>query len=529
VSVLHRLRNTTRVDRSDASEGARQLLQERLLRSMAIMGGIGLIVVPIVTLSGVTGHAPGAAQDYALALGIALILSGAALLKLVDLPLRTLNVFDVLIHVAVAFSLAGLSWVGPSAQQGRFGGLIIAVIGVFWRATLVPSHPRRTAFVSLAMFLPIVIPAWIPLSFLNQAPVIRPSLERAMFVIWPAITTFLAMSVSRTLYDLRRDVSRARRLGRYELSGLLGSGGMGEVHLAHHQMLRRPTAVKLLRPDRAGEVAIRRFEREVQLTASLSHPNTIHVFDYGRTVDRVFYYAMELLDGFDLDEVVARSGPMHPRRVVHVLGQVASSLAEAHDNGLIHRDVKAANVMLCRYGGMLDWVKVLDFGLARQADGPEVAGTAPGTISGTPAYLAPEGWHGGEHVDARSDLYALGVLAWFLLRGELPFGDHGNLVTLLLRHQEEVPESPTGGPGTVRALNELVASLLAKSPDERPPTARAVATRLEEIARDLGPWTQLDAAAWWDLYGRDEPATPIADSLQSTLDIDAAELAESTP
>ncbi len=527
MSVLQRLRATTRVDRSAASEGSRQLLQGRLFQAMAIMGSLGCVILPIVTFSGVTGHAPGAQQDLALAAAVGLIVLTAVVLKLVEFPLRALHGVDAVVHVGTSLTIASFAWVGPMAQQGRFAGLIIGLIAVFWRATLVPSHPRRTLALSIAMFLPIVLPAWIPLPFLNQEPLLRPSLERTMFVVWPSITTLLAVSISRTLYDLRRDVSKARRLGRYELCGLLGSGGMGEVHLAHHQMLRRPTAVKLLRPDRAGEMAIRRFEREVQLTASLSHPNTIHVFDYGRTMDRVFYYAMELLDGFDLEEVVKRSGPMHPRRVVHVLRQVASSLAEAHDNGLVHRDVKAANVMLCRYGGMLDWAKVLDFGLAREDDGPEVEGTAPGTISGTPGYLAPEGWHGGEHVGPRSDLYALGVLGWFLLRGELPFGEEGNLVTLLLRHQEVTPAPPTDGPRTVRSLNRLIAALLEKDQEDRPPSARAVAGQLEEIATELGPWTQLDAAAWWDLYGRDEPAVPIADSLQSTLDIDASELADS--
>ncbi len=410
----------------------------------------------------------------------------------------------------------------PGALDGgRADRVVIEQVGAVER---VPSHPRRTLVVSVGMLLPMALPAWIPVGFLNQVPLVRPSMERLLFTVWPLVVIILSVTISNTLYELRREASRARKLGRYELDGLIGSGGMGEVHLAHHQMLRRPTAIKLLRPDRAGELAIRRFEREVQITASLSHPNTVAVFDYGHTVDKVFYYAMELLDGFDLEAVVARSGPMHPRRVVHVLLQAAGSLAEAHEAGLLHRDIKAANIMLCRYGGMLDWVKVLDFGLARQESAPEVEGTAPGTITGTPAYLAPEGWHGGEHAGPASDLYALGVLAWFLLRGQLPFTDHGNMLTLLLAHESEEPGPPSSGPGAVPALSDLVMELLAKAPADRPSDARAVIARLNPIAAELGPWTQADAEAWWELYGREERSQPVAHSLLSTVQVDASGL-----
>src|SRR5690606_31795371 len=214
-----------------------------------------------------------------------------------------------------------------------------------------------------------------------------------------------------------------------------------------HALLRRPTAVKLLPPDKAGGAAIARFEREVQLTASLVHPNTVTIFDYGHTPDGVFYYAMEYLDGGDLETVVAVGGPMPPARAAHVLAQIAAGLAEAHEIGLIHRDVKPANVFLVGKEGVADLAKLLDFGLVRELESGATSGlTRTDTVMGTPLYLSPEAITSPAAVDARSDLYALGAVGYFLLTGEHVFSGR-TVVEICSHHLHTEPEPPSSRAG----------------------------------------------------------------------------------
>jgi serine/threonine-protein kinase len=211
---------------------------------------------------------------------------------------------------------------------------------------------------------------------------------------------------------------------------------MGEVYLAEHVLLRRPCAVKLIRPERAGDPqALRRFEREVQATAALTHPNTVEVYDYGRADDGTFYYAMEYLRGLSLQELVARHGPLPPARAAHLLRQVCGALQEAHAGGLVHRDIKPSNVIVCQRGGVCDVAKLLDFGLVRApclGGGAETL-TQEGTIAGTPAYMSPEQAKGLEDLDARSDIYSLGALAYFLVTGRPPFVRETAVLTLTLQ------------------------------------------------------------------------------------------------
>ena len=318
-------------------------------------------------------------------------------------------------------------------------------------------------------------------------------------VMWLLAAITIATAGSAVTYGLRREVRHARQLGQYTLEEKLGEGGMGVVYRGRHAMLRRPTAVKLLRPERMGEASLRRFEREVQLTAGLSHPNTVSVFDFGRTPDGVFYYAMEYLDGLTLDELVAGDGPQPPARVVHVLRQVLGALAEAHGIGLVHRDVKPGNVMLCERGGLPDVAKVLDFGLVKDLE-DESGLSHEAALVGTPHYLAPEAIRS-PGADARSDLYAVGAVAYFLLTGQHVF--EGRTVIEICGHHlhtTPVPPSDRLGRALPKALEAWVLACLAKDPARRPQTAAQAVAALERCA--VSSWTDDEARSWWLSKGR---------------------------
>jgi serine/threonine-protein kinase len=312
------------------------------------------------------------------------------------------------------------------------------------------------------------------------------------------MTTVVCVAITRVIYGLRREVRRARQLGQYTLEEKLGEGGMGTVYRARHAMMRRPTAVKLLPPDKAGEANLARFEREVQLTAQLTHPNTITIFDYGRTPDGVFYYAMELLDGATLDDVVRLDGAQPPGRVLKVLAEVASALEEAHGVDFIHRDIKPANIILCSQGGKPDVAKLVDFGLVKDlagADGVELTSTE--AITGTPLYLSPEALNAPEKVDARSDIYALGAVGYFLLTGEHVFTGH-TLVEVCGHHLHTEPEPPSQrlGQPVPADLETVLLSCLAKEASDRPQSASELLARVHSCA-SWGEWNGGQARSWW--------------------------------
>jgi serine/threonine-protein kinase len=287
----------------------------------------------------------------------------------------------------------------------------------------------------------------------------------------------LAVYACHRVETLRREAVQARRLGQYVLRDRLGTGGMGEVYLADHVLLRRPCAVKLIRPERAGDPKnLRRFEREVQTTATLTHPNTVQIFDYGHAADGTFYHVMEYLPGVTLEELVAREGPLPPGRTVHFLRQICGALREAHGRGLTHRDVKPGNVMVCERGGTPDVAKLLDFGLVLPPTG--AAGgeklTQDGAVTGTPAYLSPEQAGGEESVDARSDIYSVGALAYFLLTGQPPLAGRPG-VKMLAAHLYEAPAPLTARrPDIPRALDAVVLRCLAKKPEGRFPNVESL-------------------------------------------------------
>jgi hypothetical protein len=298
---------------------------------------------------------------------------------------------------------------------------------------------------------------------------------------------------------LREQVAEARKLGQYTLGELIGQGGMGKVYKATHAMLRRPTAIKLIEAHEADAETSTRFEREVQLVSELTHPNTVQIYDYGCTEDGVFYFAMEYLAGVTLDELVARDGPLPAARVVHILRQVCASLDEAHSKGLVHRDVKPGNIMVCERGGQHDFVKVLDFGLVhRIAAFDETAITHDQNLSGTPLYIAPERIRQPSNVDPRSDVYSVGTVAFFLLTGDYLF-DGESTMDILYKVMNEEPRRPSNvATGDIPTkLDELVLGCLAKVPDERLANISVLLEILDSLATDL-PWRQADAKHWWE-------------------------------
>ncbi|HEX6241807.1 MAG TPA: serine/threonine-protein kinase, partial [Polyangiales bacterium] len=338
---------------------------------------------------------------------------------------------------------------------------------------------------------------------LDEAFDVLLSLRRGLWLLWSLLVAaaLAALFYSARATALVREVEAAAELGQYKLLEKLGEGGMGVVYRARHALLARPTAVKVLRAGVSDPELSARFEREVRTTAELTHPNTIAIYDFGRTPDGTFYYAMEYLEGLDLDDLVERHGPQPYARVLQVLLQAAGSLAEAHARGFIHRDIKPANLMLTVRGGLADFVKVLDFGLVRTLGRAETKITRDDRVMGTPLYMAPEALTSPETLDARADLYALGAVGYFLLTGEDAFGGDSS-PEVITRHLaasftplDQVPEVCV--PADVV---DLIHRCLSRDREQRPASAEALRDELERLV-ERHPWTREDAASWWESYG----------------------------
>jgi serine/threonine-protein kinase len=446
-------------------------------------------------------------------------------------------------EIGVATKIA--QGLGVALDLGMLGATH-RVLGVFFvvgvtifmvaHAALIPTSPLRRSLVTAALFVPFALIWGLPLFPAMVGPALSvaqiPAKGRWDIVVWTAMLLVLAVAaatfVATVVHRLETRVARAEELGQYRLEEKLGEGGMGVVYRASHAMMRRPTALKLLPPEKAGAQSVARFEREVQLTCRLTHPNTVTIYDYGCTPEGTFYYAMELLEGADIHTIVDRTGPMPAARVAKIMASVAGALAEAHGLGLVHRDIKPSNVYLCRErGAMPDVVKVLDFGLVKTIESTNAPTLSQeGAIPGTPMYMAPEAFGGGI-ADPRSDIYALGGTAYFMLTGRELF-EGTNLARIIGAQLYEMPNLPSvrRGAPIAKSLEDLVMACLSKKPEERPQSALELIDRLQKCA-DLGVWSDDDARQWWSSIsvGRESIQVHVARGVSQSAATEAANTA----
>ncbi len=463
-------------------------------------------------------------NDYVFG-GAAVMLGVMAIVWRLLVVRRSLTV-DGLNGVDLAYAITiGLAFGASAALQFDFRpagytSLIFACFTVFTRALLVPSSTGRTAIIASVTFLPVVA-AGIYLGATTEQDLPGPAYSGGGIMVC-VIGVLIATTGSKIIYDLRRKAAEAMQLGSYTLGRKLGQGGMGEVYEARHRLLRRPTAVKLLRPDRVGGPGnLERFEKEVQAMSLLTHPNTVAVFDYGWNHEGVLYYAMEHLDGINLEQLVHREGPQPVARVIRILEQVAGALQEAHDVPIIHRDIKPANIILCERGGMPDVAKVVDFGLVKEMARETSVSTQ--VILGTVHYIAPEGLTDPANIGTAVDLYALGAVGYFLLTGRRVFVAKTH-VDVIVQHITKPPRpiaEVTDRP-IPPALDAIILKCLAKDPAQRHGSAALLAHDLASLA-DPGDWTRDQARTWWAAFRARVASTPSTELETQTMQVALAQ------
>jgi serine/threonine-protein kinase len=430
------------------------------------------------------------------------------------LSLGRLRLCEVLMLGGLTLQLMLMMYARLSYFAGRGDATsLVAARHMFWCAwsilllaygIFVPNTWKRAAVILLpAAGLPYLILALLQWRVEGIASALAAD-HMPSAVPLPLVAATMAIYGTHIINSVRREAFKARQYGQYHLIDKLGAGGMGEVYRAEHKMLKRPCAMKLIHAESEADTrAVARFEREVQATATLSHWNTIEIYDYGRTDDGTFYYVMELLPGMSLEELVERHGPLPPGRVVHLLRQACHALREAHASGLIHRDIKPANIFAACRGDVYDTTKLLDFGLVRQvtAECSMDEGGAQGTFSGSPLFMAPEQARDYQNADARCDIYALGAVAYFLLTGRPPFSG-ANLVQVLQAHAHQQVVPPTQvEPSVPSDLEQVVERCLAKDPDQRYQDVDGLRQALGQC-QCADQWSEDAAAAWW----KDHPA-----------------------
>ncbi len=443
-----------------------------------------------------------------------------ALLFRKPMSIVSLYRIDILYAIAVGGSFGASAALQFDLPPAAYTSLIFAGYAVFTRALFVPSSAKRTAVVSSITFVPVVL-AGVYLGFTTHQD-LPPIPYVGGGILLCSVAVLIATNGSAIIYGLRRQVSQAKQLGVYTLGQKIGEGGMGSVYRAHHALLRREAAIKRLLPDRVGVENLDRFEREVQHMSRLTHPNTVAVFDYGRTPDGVFYYAMEYLGGIDLEHLVKLHGPQPAGRVRHIMAQVCGALQEAHLAGLIHRDIKPANIILCERGGVPDFAKVVDFGLVKEIARDSAASTQ--VILGTPAYVAPEAVTDPDRITASVDLYALGAVGYYLLTGQRVF-DGKTSIEMCIQHvtQAATPPSKVTTNRVPPELEAVIMKCLSKDPEARYPSAAALAAALGPQLGAVAPapdWSLEDAARWWRGFRATEPAPTTTPTVTMTVDLE---------
>jgi serine/threonine-protein kinase len=500
---------------SQLSRGGFGLPPEQLEQARARLSRFALVVFTVVAvMSTVTvfawwGGGPQHVDVMRVLVAITLILAGSLFVVARTPRLDHTTVLKLGLGYEIVQCLAssiGEAWF-VRAELGVLQPSPWVLLMIVAYPLIIPSPPRLTAVVAL------LSAATAPLGFAVVATFGGYEIglvDYADGAIYPLVAAVIATFGSRVVHGINVDVAEARRMGSYELTEPLGQGGMGQVWKAKHQMLSRPAAVKLIRPealdtdqDKAREL-MTRFQDEAQATAALRSAHTVEVYDFGISRDGSFYYVMELLDGIDMDQLVETYGPLSANRVIYLLEQVCHSLHEAHLAGLVHRDIKPANVFVCRHGAELDFVKVLDFGLVRAVrtsmDELEQSLTQEGALLGTPAFMPPEMVLGEGELDGRADIYALGCVAYWLLTGTLVFAAKTPLEAVVM-HAKEPPEPPSARTELAipEALERLVLSCLAKRPEDRPASAEALRHQLTDVPLQSA-WTESDAKRWWDTH-----------------------------
>jgi len=513
---------------------SRAYLQSRLITLSSLMYWSFVAFLVYVTILYKTGLANEPRSNFTIFVvsdvGLVLLAVLWRLMVRRPLPIRVLNVIDAFYAFGTGALLAFGGYMAPDFRPAPYACLLFTCLIVLTRAIMIPSSGRRTITMSIVAFAPFAAAGVaIGLSSSREFTDLSPAATICSVTLICAVVTSLAASGSQTLYGLRQRVHAATQLGQYRLDEKIGEGGMGAVYRAHHMLLRRPTAVKLLLPDRIGADTVDRFEREVKHMSRLTHPNTVAIYDFGRSHDGVFYYAMEYLDGIDLSDLVTEFGRQPPNRVIDILVQVCGAMQEAHDLEIVHRDIKPANIILCERGGMADVAKVVDFGLVKRLSAQQEADDAnlvraltvdSQLILGTPGYLAPEAITRPQEIGTAADIYALGAVAYYLLAGRRIF-EGGTALAICLRHvTDEVPLLSTiAGIEIPADLEAVVMQCLAKEPAARPTSASALATQLRALPR-TGAWDEPASRAWWSAFRGRVVARRVTDAASLTIEVD---------
>jgi serine/threonine-protein kinase len=419
-------------------------------------------------------------------------------------------VFFLLLQHRVTLSDVGRGFMPPPMS--------FWVLLVFTYAMFIPNTWRRAALVIGALALApdlLVVGMMLGYPAVAEVTTVADFMQHVLVMVVAAVAAVFGTHLINTL---RREAFEAKQLGQYRLIAPLGAGGMGEVYLAEHRMLKRPCAIKLIHPEQAGDPhVLARFEREVRMTARLSHWNTVEIFDYGRTEDGTFFYVMEYLPGLSLEGLLQRHGPLPAKRVIHLLRQTCQGLREAHAIGLIHRDIKPGNVFAAQRGGLYDVVKLLDFGLVKPvAEIPSARLTQDGAISGTPLFMSPEQARGLGDLDARSDIYSLGAVAYTLLCGRPPFERKSPLEVIIAHARDDVVPPSKLQADMPADLERVILRCLAKSPEDRFQDTESLEQALAECAA-ADQWTQVHAARWWQEY--EQTAQPGENGVIGRIDV----------